>query len=247
MTAVTAALLFLCIGMDAKKPLIGISCGGGQGKSTANNSYVHAVTQAGGIPVLLPCTEDMRVIEGTVSRLDGIVFTGGEDYDPAIYGEERIPELGEVNGFRDTSDIAYAREAIRQKKPILGICRGEQLLNIVAGGTLYQDLPSQKGVYHRQKTSSINPTHDIVVEKNSILYEIMGSDTLSVNSFHHQAVKELGNGLELAAVATDGVVEAFQSEGRNPKILAVQFHPEGLLCGDEAWTAIFEWLVRKAR
>jgi len=247
LVTIVAAMLLCAIMADAKKPLIGISCGGNVAKSNVNASYYNAVIKAGGIPVLLPLTKDEAAIERIVKKIDGIVFTGGEDYDPAIYGEERIPELGTVNGFRDTSDIAFARTAIKMKKPILAICRGEQLINIVCGGTLYQDLPSQKNVIHRQTEPSSIPTHGIKVEKNSLLHDIMGSERLEVNTFHHQAVKDLGDGLRITAMSDDGVVEAYQSTGRRPRILALQFHPERLREGNEAWTAIFEWLVKSAR
>ena len=155
------------------------------------------------------------------------MFTGGEDYDPALFGEERIPELGTVNGFRDTSDFAYARMALKQRKPILGICRGEQLLNIVLGGTLYQDLPSQTGkTSHSQNGSGNKPCHGMTIDRNSILHKIIGRDSVIVNTSHHQAVKQLGEGLRVTAVSDDGVVEAFESTDRKMKVLAVQFHPE---------------------
>lgn len=120
-----AAALFLAVlPAHAGKPLIGISCSGDSGNSGIGSDYYNAIAAAGGIPVLLPCTKDTALIGLLVSRIDGIMFTGGEDYDPALFGEERIPELGTVNGFRDTSDFAYARMALKQRKPILGICRG---------------------------------------------------------------------------------------------------------------------------
>lgn len=243
-----AALMLLSISLQAaRKPMVGISCGGGKDKSSVGFSYIQAITKAGGIPVLLPCTKDVDVIEEAMKKMDAVVFTGGEDYDPAIFGEERHPALGKVNGFRDTSDIAYARAAIRMKKPILGICRGEQLLNIVFGGTLYQDLPAQMNVHHRQTEPGEVPTHEIKVDRNSLLYSLMQSETLNVNTFHHQAVKAPGKGLRVIAMSTDGVVEAFQSEGKRPKILAVQFHPEKLVEANKSWEAIFKWLVKEAR
>ena len=231
----------------AGKPLIGISCSGDSGNSGIGSDYYNAIAAAGGIPVLLPCTKDTALIGMLVGRIDGIMFTGGEDYDPALFGEERIPELGTVNGFRDTSDFAYARMALKQRKPILGICRGEQLLNIVLGGTLYQDLPSQTGkTSHSQNGSGKKPCHGMTIDRNSILHRIIGRDSVIVNTSHHQAVKRLGEGLRVTAVSDDGVVEAFESTDRKMKVLAVQFHPERLRKEDSIWTGIFRWLVREA-
>ena len=243
-----AATLFLAVlPAHAGKPLIGISCSGDSGNSGIGSDYYNAIAAAGGIPVLLPCTKDTALIGILVGRIDGIMFTGGEDYDPALFGEERIPELGTVNGFRDTSDFAYARMALKQRKPILGICRGEQLLNIVLGGTLYQDLPSQTGkTSHSQNGSGKKPCHGMTIDRNSILHRIIGRDSVIVNTSHHQAVKRLGEGLRVTAVSDDGVVEAFESTDRKMKVLAVEFHPERLRKEDSIWTGIFRWLVREA-
>ena len=242
-----ATLLLAVLPAHAGKPLIGISCSGDSGNSGIGSDYYNAIAAAGGIPVLLPCTKDTALIGMLVGRIDGIMFTGGEDYDPALFGEERIPELGTVNGFRDTSDFAYARMALKQRKPILGICRGEQLLNIVLGGTLYQDLPSQTGkTSHSQNGSGKKPCHGMTIDRNSILHKIIGRDSVIVNTSHHQAVKQLGEGLRVTAVSDDGVVEAFESTDRKMKVLAVQFHPERLRKEDSIWTGIFRWLVREA-
>lgn len=243
--AALAALLLLCTSIQARKPIIGISCGY-DGSTNVGNTYIDAVINGGGIPVLLPVTDVEYVIAEAVARVDGVLFTGGEDFDPQLYGEEELPECGGINGYRDTCDLLIAKYAMKYKKPILGICRGLQLMNVATGGTLYQDLPSQKGVHHRQKVSSTIPTHQINVVKGSLLYELMGSEVLQVNTFHHQAVKDLGKGLRIIAKSPDGVVEGFQSVGRNPKILCVQFHPECLSVENDSWYALFKWLTKKA-
>ncbi|MCQ2118358.1 MAG: gamma-glutamyl-gamma-aminobutyrate hydrolase family protein [Bacteroidales bacterium] len=246
LTAATA-LLLVCASLNAaRKPIIGISCGY-NGSTNVGNTYIDAVINGGGIPVLLPVTDVEYVIAAAVAAVDGVVLTGGEDFDPQIYGEEELPECGGINGYRDTCDLLIAKYALKYKKPVLGICRGLQLMNIATGGTLYQDLPSQKGVHHRQEVASTIPTHGIKVEKNSILYDLMGSEDLQVNTFHHQAVKDLGKDLRIIAMSTDGVVEGFQSTGRKPKVLCVQFHPECLSVENNSWYALFKWLAKEAR
>jgi len=241
-------ILFSCMSMEARKrPVIGITCGGNSDVSAIENSYVEAVARAGGIPVLIPCIDRNPVLEELVKELDGIIFTGGEDCNPALYGEAPIPELGAVNNFRDTSDLRIARLVIGTKKPIMAICRGSQFLNVAFGGTLYQDLPSQKGVRHGQSPPVSKPFHGLKIEKDSYLYEILGLESTDVNSTHHQAVKQIGNGLRVIAMSTDGVVEAYQNVGKGQVVLGMQFHPEWLLPADEKWLPIFEWFVEQAR
>jgi Predicted glutamine amidotransferases len=247
---VVAMLLLTSISLSAqRKPLIGISTGGNKWSSSVNSTYYDAVRRAGGIPVLIPQVDNDAQAKETIKRLDGIVFTGGEDFDPRYYGEERIPEIETINGFRDTSDIALAHAALKAKLPILAICRGEQLMNIVMGGSLWQDIPSQYGtdVRHRQEAPSSVPTHTIVIDKKSTLYFLLQADTVMVNSFHHEGVKILGDGLKAVAVAPDGIVEAFENANSKSHILATQFHPEGLARADEKWIDIFRWLIAMTR
>ncbi len=246
-----ALSLSLCLAAQArKKPLIGIVPGyNGSMSSTVSRSYTDAVARAGGIPLILPQVDDPVAAAEIVGRLDGILFTGGVDIDPAHYGETVLNESVEIDSHRDAIDMLYAGAAIGSKLPILGICRGEQLLNVVLGGSLYQDLPTQKpsDIAHRQKEEFNLPSHKIIVAKGSLLHDIMKKDTLLVNSAHHQAVKAPSDKILVTAYAPDGVVEAYQGTERGRWLLAVQFHPEALVRVDDSWLALFKAFVKACR
>ncbi len=244
----------------ANRPLIGISCGGDEVKASLKTTYIDAVRLAGGIPVLIPILRDSATVWQLVERLDGVILSGGEDIDPQYFGEEHLPELGTVNAPRDTFDVLLIRTALRQGKPMLGICRGEQVLNVVLGGTLWQDIPSQipsSELHHRQEEPSTVATQTITIDPSSRLAEILGVREIAVNSHHHQAVKDLAPGLVVTAYAEDGVVEAYEgiptakdpySQPFGNRILAVQFHPEAFAqAGDPTFLRIFQDLVRRTR
>ena len=251
LTVLLLALVFLTVQSNTadarKKPLIGITCGGSIEVSGIENSYAEAILKAGGIPMLIPCIGTHIPVEELLKKLDGIIFTGGEDCNPAMYGEEAIPQLGTVNDHRDSSDLALAKVILGSKIPVMAICRGSQFINVACGGTLYQDLPTQKGVEHAQAVPVNMPSHGITIADGSILGKVMKVSKADVNSTHHQAVKEIGKGLEVIAVSTDGVVEAYQNEGKGQTILGMQFHPEWLLEKNIEWLAIFKWFVQEAR
>jgi putative glutamine amidotransferase len=221
-------------------PLIGITCGrSATGAVSLSSNYTDAVAKAGGIPVVLPIVDDPAEAENLLREIDGIVFSGGPDLDPVEYGETILNETVEIDAVRDRSDLLFARAALASGKPVLAICRGEQLMNVVLGGTLYQDLPAQvEGVLPHRDT-----THMIGVEKGSVLYGLFGSDSLLVNTFHHQAVKDVAPGSRVTARSSDGIVEAYE----NGKVVAVQFHPERMVLTDDSWVALFRYLVDKAR
>lgn len=232
--------LSLCSCREQGAPLIGITCGrSDSGAVSLSSNYTNAVAQAGGTPVVLPIVDDPAIAESLLRELDGIVFSGGPDLDPAEYGEEILNETVSIDAVRDRSDLLFARAALASGKPVLAICRGEQLMNVVLGGTLYQDLPAQvEGVLPHRDT-----THMIGVEKGSVLFDLFGSDSLLVNTFHHQAVKDVAPGSRVTARSSDGVVEAFE----NGSVLAVQFHPERMVLTDQSWVALFRYLVDKSK
>ncbi len=237
-------------------PVVGISAGWDRGRIDVSDAYAVAVRAAGGVPVVLPPVLSFHEAVEALSHVDALILTGGEDVDPARYGEGIWNETVEVNYRRDTSDFLLARAALDAGLPILGICRGEQLMNVVLGGTLYQDLPTQyttqktsvngtaSAIKHRQSEPDGVGTHMIYLEPDSRLREILGADSLMVNSFHHQAVKEPGAGVRVVARAADGVVEAWEYDG----IVCVQFHPELLYArgGDTTFLPIFQDLVHRA-
>lgn len=197
-------------------------------------SYSNVIREAGGTPILLPITRDEEVIASYAELVDGVLFSGGEDVDPAFYGEEQLWACGDVLPLRDEFELKLCRILLEKypQKPILGICRGEQVLNVACGGTLYQDIRSQLpgGIAHQQHQNSHYASHKAIIEKDALLYRIYGCSEVQVNSFHHQAVKELAPGLRLTAVASDGVIEGFEKPD-HPYFVAVQWHPERLVEG----------------
>jgi putative glutamine amidotransferase len=191
-------------------------------------TYVRAIEQAGGIPVVMPPLP-LADVPALVDRLDGIVLSGGPDLAPAAYDALPHPELGTTEPALDAFEYAVVREAFRLDLPILGICRGAQALNVARGGALHQHLPEVVGdaVVHRQSEDGRNPTHVVEIVAGTKLAGILGARRLAVNSFHHQAVRRLGRGLRVCARADDGTIEAIEDPAR-PFVLAVQWHAETL-------------------
>lgn len=231
-----------------KRPLIGITTEIGPKKIAVNAVYAQSVILSGGIPYLIPVTDNVETLQQIVSRLDGIVFTGGEDIQPAYYGDTPHENLEEVSPQRDTFDLMVMKMATDRNIPILGICRGLQLMNIYFGGTLYQDLPTQhpSDIHHRQKEPGTIPTHSASIVKGSKLAEIMQQDELQVNTFHHQAIKQPAPGFKITAWSPDSVVEAIEAYPVRP-IIGVQFHPEIFTAaGDPTMRKLFKFLINKA-
>lgn len=231
---VVLGLMVSCSSQEEKSaPVIGISSSRIEsGRIQLSDNYTQAILRAGGTPLLIPTIETPQQAEAIIAVLDGVVFSGGVDLNPEWYGEDVYNETVKIDPVRDRSDSLLARAAIASGKPILGICRGEQLLNVILGGSLIQDIPSQcpGAIVHAG-----GAMHKVSVEKGSFLWNVFGQDSLTVNSFHHQAVKTPAPGLKVVAYAQDGTVEAYE----NDQIWAVQFHPEGLLRKDDAWLPLF--------
>ena len=221
------------------KPLIGLTCSLIENKRIAVNlTYIDAVRNAGALPVTLPYVESAAEALEYVRRLDGVLFTGGADIDPAEYGEERHEKLGEICLPRDKAEKSYFQALCEHRLPTLGICRGMQSLNVFAGGTLWQDIPSQLGT----DTAHSNAVHTIDIAPDSLFYGVIGKTRIEVNSYHHQCVKTHAPGYAVCATSPDGVAEALVCEGRDD-FLAVQYHPE-MLCGtDENARRIFAWFT----
>lgn len=178
------------------------------------------------VPVILPLVTDERVIYSYAELFDGFLFTGGVDLDPQLYGEERLPECGEIDRERDVFELALARAVVETKKPAFGICRGIQTMNVVLGGTLWQDIHSQccgEGKSHCVKDEENIPHHTVRV--SGCLRELVGQDVITTNSYHHQSVKKLGEGLCAVGVSNEGLTEAVVHESL-PFYRAVQWHPE---------------------
>lgn len=324
-------MLFLSVMLagcrSAGKPVVGISSSWDDARVVSlNDSYVAAVRAAGGVPVVLPPVRSAAEAAEVLALADALILSGGEDVDPARYGEAVLDSTVEVNAPRDTSDFLLAAEAMRRGIPVLGICRGSQLLNVFFGGSLYQDLPGQIGslpestgsaslsepvrggssgsgvhgsflsgparggsevdgtatavsqghaaIRHFQTESDSVATHWIYIDPDSRLHALLGRDSVMVNSFHHQAVKDPGTGVRVVARSADGVVEAWEwrptqrngkrqqragsskrgslqhsgSSRRDGNILCVQFHPEIFVkAGDSTFLPLFQDLIDRAR
>jgi len=214
--------------------------------------YVRAIEGAGGIPILIYLTEDREVLDRLYALCGGLVFAGGEDVDPKHFGAARHPNLGTVVPLRDEVELALARRALADRKPMLGICRGIQLLNVAFGGTLYQDIPAELPAASHHYASSKVPdrahaAHPIALAPDSWLAERLGTDTLDANSFHHQSLRDIAPGLRITGRAPDGVIEAVEGTGEC-FILGVQCHPEELWdIAEPRWARMFAGFVDVVR
>lgn len=216
------------------KPLIGITAnqflteGGimaGTKRQYVSDAYVRAVLCAGGVPVLLPIITDQAAIEQQLAAVDGLLLSGGGDPQPQLFGEEPVPELGKVIPERDMHELLLIDLALKADKPVLGICRGCQLLTIALGGNIHQHLSADKAsIQHDQNSPGDYAGHTVLLERGSKLAKILGEQVLT-NSFHHQAVNDLGRGLRVSARAKDGVIEAIEHETAD-FVVGVQWHPE---------------------
>ena len=251
-TILFSVLLISCLlAVNAqRRPVIGISDTHRDGtNATVPRSYVNAVLLTGGIPVVIPLMQDDNEMIELLNSLDGIIFTGGEDFDPAFYNERPIPQMGRVNAPRDKFDIKLLQLAAERSVPVLGICRGIQLINIAFGGSLYQDLPVQyydKSIRHRQSQPSEEASHSVIVENFTVFSDIVKEQTLMVNSAHHQAIKDVAKGFRIAGKSSDKIVEVIEKIDNDNWILGVQFHPEMRVTRDVAMRRIFQRFIEEA-
>lgn len=225
------------------KPLIGITCNfdykddiglqtrlGREGEEWQflSNSYISSVEKVGGVPIMIPVCGCVETVKEMAERLDGFLISGGNDVDPRIYGARAKAYCGQVIAKRDNQDISLVKYLLEKtQKPILGICRGIQVLNVASGGTLYQDLEKEGNFEHHfmdmyPKDAIV---HEIRLEGASKIYHVYRKERIGVNSFHHQAVKSVGEGFMIAAISDDGVVEAIEKPG-DRFVAGIQWHPE---------------------
>lgn len=230
------------------KPIIGISGNFRDGDCTLAEPYWDSVVAAGGIPVIIPPYEDISAIDSLLNRIDGLLLSGGADIDPSYLGEEPLEGIS-VNTKRDFPEIVTVIMAAEKRVPILGICRGIQMLAAALGGTLYQDIYAQHDkpcIGHSQQTARHETSHRVTIAEGTLLRTLMGVEQLDVNSFHHQAVRSVPSGFRISAQAPDGIIEAMESVNFR-SILGVQWHPECMHpAGDETMMPIFHWLIKEA-
>ena len=211
-------------------------------------AYVNTVEKAGGEPVLLDLVKDQEGAKAELEKVDCLIMTGGEDIDPSYYGEEPDPALEDVNKERDVSDMAMLQEAIDEDMPTLCTCRGAQVLNVLSGGSLYQDIPTtdefkDSGILHRDPEEVDFTYHELTIEEDSLLAKIVGDTKLNANSWHHQGLKDIGDNLKVTAHSDDGMVECVERTDCS-YVIGVQFHPEWHVEeGDDSFLVFFTDLM----
>lgn len=248
--------------MTAHRPLIGVttqtlqSIEGIPGELPTsvvmNQRYYLAAAAAGGVPVLVPLLgDDLETLRALYDRLDGVLIPGGVDMDPATYGDTPHEKLGRIDPPRDKTELQLATWALTEKKPLLGLCRGVQVLNVACGGTLYQDIAAEVpgAIKHDYFPDSgfgrDHMAHEVTLTAGSRIRETMQQERVRVNSLHHQAIRTLGAGLRTTGVAPDGVIEAVEFEG-DQFAMGVQWHPEVFEMNDPNTRRLFQLFVEAA-
>lgn len=244
--------------MTGPRPRIVITAGSNPG--TTNHTwlrfdYLHAISKARGLPSIVasgftnPLEEAKQLAGEILDNCDGLMLSGGTDVDPEIFGEVPHTALGRVDGPRDPFEITLAREAVRRDMPLLGICRGLQVLNVAMGGTLIQDIPSDVpgAATHEAGENRVEIAHEVAIEPGSTLARLLGATRVGVNSFHHQAAKRIGEGLRVSATSPgDGIVEGLEMPGQT-FVVAVQWHPENFWKTSPVFDGLFTGFVEAAR
>lgn len=237
--------------MIRQHPLIGITGNFGEKGCELAEGYYLSVVKAGGTPVAIPPHNDKEALVTLLETLDGILFSGGGDINPLLLGEEPLPQLHSVCPKRDVAELFLAREAFHRQIPMLGICRGIQVMAAALDGKVFQDIYVQgegAKIKHSQDMPRHNVSHTVTIEEGSMLQSIFGNkQTLPVNSFHHQAVSDPGPHLKVSALSPDGIIEAVESS-EHKALLGIQWHPECFILNhDESMMSVFRWLVSEAR
>ncbi|MBS4007611.1 MAG: gamma-glutamyl-gamma-aminobutyrate hydrolase family protein [Clostridium sp.] len=219
---------------------IGITCNLSKNENRLSSAYVRAVVRTGALPFLLPVGGNQCQWQEMLNGIDGLLLSGGGDLDARFYGEDALPGQGYVQPERDAMELFLARCALDKGIPLLGICRGAQIMAVAAGGTLHQDLAGVQKIQHQQRAPSTYPIHRIKMRRSSLLRRILQAEEIRVNSMHHQAVKQPGR-FVVSAVAPDGVTEGIELPG-HPFALGVQWHPECLADDCRHGRALFKAL-----
>ena len=226
-----------------RKPVIGLTGNYGELVCKLNEGYYKSIWRAGGVPVIIPPIADTDVLINTLEHIDGLLLTGGADFNPLYAGEEPSPRLGGINAERDLPELLIAQLAYNRQIPMLGICRGIQTLAMALGGKVQQDISDVAQIRHSQDADRSEPTHSVTIEPDSTLFNIYNKEKLFVNSFHHQAVCDPGERFRVTARSADGIIEAIESR-EYKSILGVQWHPECMAAEDGV--PIFTWFVQQA-
>ena len=208
--------------------------------------YIRAVERNGGVPILIPNVKNMEDMSLVLDKIDGLLLSGGHDVNPRTYKERNSGKAGNFDNIRDHQEIFMTEYALEKDIPILGICRGLQVLNVTLGGTIHQDLPSAGFLAHSMSNSLRNePSHSLKILEDSPLYEIFKRDEIWTNSYHHQGINELGKGLKVAALSEEGLIEAVYLDGKK-FALAVQWHPE-MMYDNEEMNLLFKKFIKACK
>lgn len=242
----------------AVRPIIGILTNldtfeqgslAGSERAYVSRDYVRSVLKAGGIPLLLPIISDFEALCQQIDVVDAVVISGGQDVEPKNYSEDPSPWLGITCPERDTYELAVVKYVVEQQKPLLGICRGQQLINVAFGGSLYQDISQQfpaSALTHSQATQRHEASHTVDIEEGSWLFEVYNKKTVETNSFHHQAVKYLAPGFRVTCRSHDGVIEGIERQ-EGSFVCGVQWHPEMMTEVHADMHRLFEAFIEVAR
>lgn len=235
------------IGITASNDILAGDSFPGSRRQIMNAEYGEALLLAAAVPLILVQTKDPAVMQAQMAIIDGLLLTGGVDIAPLFYGEEPHAQLGWVDADRDAYEIALLQQAEQLKKPVFGICRGVQVINVAFGGTLYQDLSQveQSQLQHRQKASRDSVSHSVDIVKGTYLAKLCGERSM-VNSFHHQAIKKVAPGFQVNAFSPDGVIEGIERTHEH-FVLGVQWHPEHLVEKHTNMLKLFRSFVAKSR
>lgn len=214
------------------------------------DAFVIKVREAGGIALMIPYikTFTKEMISDYICSIDGLLLPGGEDIDPSFYNEEKSIKCGSIDHELDNFHIALIKEAVIQEKPILGICRGAQIINVALGGTLYQDISYfKKDINHSDLENYEKTTHNIKIINNTKLKAILQMDETRVNSLHHQLIKDVAKSLKVNAICEDGVIEGIESRKEDIFILGTQWHPETMIENSTQMNKIFKALIEQSK
>ena len=243
--------------MKTKAPVVGITsfcdCEHNKKYTKIRCSYINAVYRAGGTPIIIPPFDTTSQLKEYIDLVDALVLSGGEDVAPASYGEDKVIELENINPDRDKWEIALFKEAHKAEIPVLGICRGMQLINVALGGSLYQDIDHQLNcefshlpLDSKKRENLEYVSHKVSILKRTHLNKILNSDYLNVNSHHHQAIKEIGAKLNIAAKSECGIIEAIENKNK-AFLIGVQWHPEDLIDNYSCFINLFSELIKAAK
>ncbi len=239
---------------EEEMAIIGISCGFKDTREqniVLNNDYINAVKKTGGIPIIIPPHLEIEALKSFKNKLDGLILSGGGDIDPFFFGEEPNFNINRIDPIRDKIEIELVKWSIKEKIPLLAICRGIQIINIACGGTIIQDLnqkndKNQNHLKHQQQAPRRYPTHTVYLKKNSVFSDIFKAEEIKVNSFHHQAIKEPGDNLEITGRAADKVIEGI-ALNNHPFGIGVQWHPERMFDHYPEQRNLFKQFINKCK